>query len=203
MFLSIPEETRPRFQRELEKLVELNGFHEKYNTLPIQEEKAIISLFRTAMNNDSYVDEFVALQEQNATAVQPVIRNETITEEKDMEVTTEMELRNLYVDPVEKFMDEFAGSATELRGLFRVHTSTAVDSNLQQIICSTAKEWFEKTGGQLNLFGLEFSQDEQINDTKKQFNFLKSLDIANINAEVDNIHPIRTNLGKERTSKRS
>jgi len=29
----------------------------------------------------------------------------------------------------------------------------------------------------------------QINDTKKQFNFLKSLDIANINAEVDNIHP--------------
>ena len=24
---------------------------------------------------------------------------------------------------------------------------------------------------------------------KKQFNFLKSLDIANINAEVDNLHP--------------
>ena len=168
------------------------------------------------MNNDSFVEEFVTLQEQNATAVQPVIRNEPITEEKDnMEITTEMELRNLYVDPVEKFMDEFAGSATELRGLFRVHTSTAVDSNLQQIICSTAKEWFEKTGGQLNLFGLEFSQDEQINswvnrteqthrsmrmplhvegfmqinDTKKQFNFLKSLDIANINAEVDNLHP--------------
>ena len=69
MFLSIPEETRPRFQRELEKIAELNGFHDKYNTLPIQEEKAIISLFRTAMNNDSFVEEFVALQEQNATAV--------------------------------------------------------------------------------------------------------------------------------------
>jgi len=205
MFLSIPEETRPRYQRELEKIVELNGFHDKCNTLPIQEEKAIISLFRTAMNNDSFVEEFVNLQEQNATTVQPVIRNETITEQKDnMEVTTDLMLRELYVDPVEKFMDEFTGSATELRGLFRVHTSTAVDSNLQQIICSTAKEWFEKTEGKLNLFGLNFSQDEQIsfwvnrteetyrklgmplhvegfiqnNDTKKQFNFLKSLDVV-------------------------
>ena len=77
--------------------------------------------------------------------MQPVIRNETVTEEKDnMEVTTDVMLRDLYVDPVEKFMDEFSGSATELRGLFRIHTSTAVDSNLQQIICSTAKECFEK-----------------------------------------------------------
>ena len=47
MFLSIPEETRPRYQRELEKIAELNGFHDKYNTLPILEEKAIISLFRS------------------------------------------------------------------------------------------------------------------------------------------------------------
>ena len=29
----------------------------------------------------------------------------------------------------------------------------------------------------------------QINESKKQFNFLKSLDIANINAEVENVHP--------------
>ena len=29
----------------------------------------------------------------------------------------------------------------------------------------------------------------QLNNTKKQFNFLKSLDIANINAEVENLHP--------------
>ena len=29
----------------------------------------------------------------------------------------------------------------------------------------------------------------QINDRKEQFNFLKSLDIANINAEVENLHP--------------
>ena len=83
------------------------------------------------MNNDSYVEEFVTLQEQNATAVQPVITNETRTEEKDnMEVTTDVSLQDLYVDPVEKFMDEFKGSVSELRGLFRIHTSTAVDSNL-------------------------------------------------------------------------
>ena len=146
VFLSIPEETRPRYQRELERIAELNGFHDKYNTLPIQEEKFIISLFRTAMDNDSYVEEFIALQEQNATTVQPVITNEPRTEEIDnMEVTTDVSLRELYVDPVEKFMNEFKGSASELRGLFRIHTSTTVDSNLQQIICSTAKEWFEKT----------------------------------------------------------
>ena len=90
-----------------------------------------------------------------------------------------------------------------------------MDSNLQQIICSTAKEWFEKSEGRLNLFGLNFTNDEQIsfwvnrteetyerlfmrmhvegfmqlNDSKKQFNFLRSLDIANINKEVENLHP--------------
>ena len=132
-----------------------------------------------------------------------------------MEVTTDLVLRELHVDPVEKFMDEFVGIATELRGLFKIHTSTEADSNLQQIICSTAKEWYEKSEGKLNLFGLNFSNDEQIslwvnrteetyrklgmplyvegfmqlNDTKKQFNFLKSLGVANINAEVENLHP--------------
>ena len=97
MFLSITEENRNRFERELAKIVELNGFHDKCNTLPISEEKAIISLFRTAMNMDSFVEEFMNLQEQNATAVQPVIRNEPTTEQKDnMEVTTDLELQNLY-----------------------------------------------------------------------------------------------------------
>ena len=28
----------------------------------------------------------------------------------------------------------------------------------------------------------------QLNDSKKQFNFLQSLDITNINAEVENLH---------------
>ena len=59
-------------------------------------------------------------------------------------------------------MDEFVGTAKDLRGLFKIHTSTAVDSNLQQIICSTAKEWFEKSEGKLNLFGLNFTNEEQV-----------------------------------------
>ena len=77
-----------------------------------------------------------------------------------MEIITDLVLRDLYVDPVERFMDEFVGTAKDLRGLFKIHTSTAVDSNLQQIICSTAKEWFEKSEGKLNLFGLNFTNEE-------------------------------------------
>ena len=112
-------------------------------------------------------------------------------------------------------MDEYVGTATELRGLFEIHASTAVDSNLQQRICSTAKETFEKTERRLNLLGLNFTNVKQIcnwvnrteetwrtahfpisvegyiqiNDKKLQFNFLKSLHIANIDAEVENLHP--------------
>ena len=56
-------------------------------------------------------------------------------------------------------MDEFVGMATELRGLFKIHTSNAVDENLQQIICSTAKEQFKRTEGKINLFGLNFTTD--------------------------------------------
>ena len=78
-----------------------------------------------------------------------------------------------------------------------------------------AKETFKKTEGRLNLVGLNFTNDEQIsnwvnrteeicrkvkfpislegcmqiNDKKQLFNFLKSLNIANINAEVENVHP--------------
>ena len=98
------------------------------------------------MNTDSFVEEFLNLQEQNATAVQLVIRNATATEQSrdNMEVTTDLVLRELHVDPVEKFMDEFVGTAIELRGLFKIHTSTAVDSNLQQIICCTAKSIWTK-----------------------------------------------------------
>ena len=59
-------------------------------------------------------------------------------------------------------MDQFVGTATELSVLFKIHASNTVDENLQQIVCSTAKEWFEKTEGKINMFGLNFSTDEQI-----------------------------------------
>ena len=55
------------------------------------------------MNNNSFVEEFVNLKEKNGTTVQPVIRNETITEQKDnMEVSMDLMLRELYIDPVGK-----------------------------------------------------------------------------------------------------
>ena len=38
-----------KYTREITKIAELNAFHEKVNSLPLSEEKAIISLFRSAM----------------------------------------------------------------------------------------------------------------------------------------------------------
>ena len=46
--------------------------------------------------------------------------------------------------------------------LFKIHEESAVNDNLKQIICNTAKEWFEKSNGAINLFGLIFTADEQI-----------------------------------------
>ena len=40
----------------------------------------------------------------------------------------------MYIDPLEKFMDEYVGTATELRGPFNIHSSNIVDDNLKQII---------------------------------------------------------------------
>ena len=50
-----------------------------------------------------------------------------------MEINEELSLRDLHIDPLERFMDEFVGMATELRGLFKIHASNAVDKNLQQM----------------------------------------------------------------------
>ena len=48
--------------------------------------------------------------------VQPVLRNPVLEENKDnMEVTEEVTLRELHIDSMKKFMDEFIGKATELR----------------------------------------------------------------------------------------
>ena len=118
MFLSISsDDAIRRFAREIAKIAELNAFHEKANTLPLSEEKEIISLFRSAMGMDSWVEEFLNLQEQVNTTIQPVNRNSVQEESKDnMDINEEITLRDLYIDPVEKIMDEFTGTATELRG---------------------------------------------------------------------------------------
>ena len=86
------------------------------------------------------------MQEQIITTLQPVVSNpRREVARENMEISDQIPLRELFIDHVEKFMDEFVGTSTELRGLFKIHTSTAVDSNLQQVICSTAKEWYEKS----------------------------------------------------------
>ena len=64
MFLFLAAEDATRFSKERGKIAELNAFHEKWNSLPMSEEKAIFSLFRTAMKCDTNVEEFLRLQEK-------------------------------------------------------------------------------------------------------------------------------------------
>ena len=73
------EDTLIKYQREVSKIAELNAFHDKCNTPPISEERARISLFRSAMDMDNFVVEFLNVQEQTVT-VQPVTRKEATTE---------------------------------------------------------------------------------------------------------------------------
>ena len=47
---------------------------------------------------------------------------------------------------VKKFPDDHVGTATELRGLFKIHFSMTVDDILQQFICSIAKKELKKPG---------------------------------------------------------
>ena len=59
-------------------------------------------------------------------------------------------------------MDDYVGTSLEMKRLFEVHDTSTGKENLQQVICNTAKEWFEKTYGEMNLFGLNYTKDEQI-----------------------------------------
>ena len=59
-------------------------------------------------------------------------------------------------------MGEYVGTALEMKGLFKTHDNNAAKENIQQIICSTAKEWFEKTDTEISLCGLYFTKDKQL-----------------------------------------
>ena len=127
-----------------------------------------------------------------------------------MKILDVTNLRNLFVDPTEKIMDEYVGNAKEMKGLFKTHDTNAMKENVQQIVCSTAKEWFEKTESEISLFWLNYSKEKQLsiwhnrteetwrqktmlltikgynklNDNKTHFNFLRSLDIENTNRNL-------------------
>ena len=141
MFLFIAAEVNARFSRERGKIAELNAFHEKCNRLPMSEEKTIVSLFRTAMMCDTNVEEFLRLQEN---LPNQVIVQDKVSTDNAMEILEDINLKSLYIDPTEKFMDEYVGTALEMKGLFKTHDSNAALENIQQMVCSTAKEWFKK-----------------------------------------------------------
>ena len=59
-------------------------------------------------------------------------------------------------------MDKCVGTAIAIKGLFKTHDTNAVKENIQQIICSTAKEWFKKTESKIRLFRLNFSKEKHL-----------------------------------------
>ena len=86
---------------------------------------------------------------------------------EDMEVDGFEDLPRLFISPIEKLMDEFKGLVKEFRGLFKVpkeNIALVSLNTLHQQICITSRDYFESTKGECNLFGLEFTQDEQISN---------------------------------------
>ena len=42
-----------------------------------------------------------------------------------MDIQEDLQLREVHIDPVERFRDEYVGTATELRGLFKIPETNA------------------------------------------------------------------------------
>ena len=127
-----------------------------------------------------------------------------------MDVGDIEDLPKLFISPAEKFMDEFDGNSKDLKGLFKIPTENNFEVNLHQQVCNTSKNQYESTNGECYLHGIVFKKDEQIgnwvsrtngrykskqmpktcegmmdlNKNKISFNFLKSLEIVNINNET-------------------
>ena len=75
------------------------------------------------------------------------------------------DLPKLFISPIEQLMNEFKGSVKEFRGLFKIPKENIllVSANtLHQQTCITAKDQFESTNCECNVFGLDFTKDEQI-----------------------------------------
>ena len=132
-----------------------------------------------------------------------------------MEVGDIEDLPKLFISPAEKFMDEFKSNSKDLKGLFKIPVENKFEINLHQQVCNTSKNQYDNSNGECFLHGLVFTEDEQIgnwvsrtngryklkpmpktvegmmdiNKEKVCFNFLKSLEIANINNETLLLHP--------------
>ena len=143
----------------------LSDFYKANSTLPLSEEKNIIGLFRKMMQMDNYFEELARTKQQIANIEKGI---EVMEERKeDMEVEGLEDLPKLFISPIEKLMDEFKGSVKEFRGLFKIpreNIALVSLNTLHQQICLTARDCFESTQGECNLFGLEFTKDEQISN---------------------------------------
>ena len=124
-------------------------------------------------------------------------------------------LQTLFMSSAEKIMMEFDGSIKDFRGLFKIPKEKKNVGSLQKQICNTSRNQYDLVTRDIALFGLQFSEAEQIgnwisrttgrfktkeipetshgmmdvNKNHVQFNFLKNLEINNINMEVEQLHP--------------
>ena len=106
--------------------LKLLEFYGKFGTLPPQEEKEIIGLFRFYLGFDNFYEEVNQLKLAQILAkdkAQEMKTSETtLLEEKinEMEIEGFENLPKLFVSQTEKMMDKFNGSVKELRGLFKI-----------------------------------------------------------------------------------
>ena len=154
---------------QLDNFKRLSEFYGKFSTLPLEEEKAIIGLFRFYLGFDNFYEECNQLElnkilAKERQAAENTISEDAILEERinEMEIEGSENIQKLFISPVEKFVDEFTGSVKELRCLFKIPRTNTQTGNLHQQICNTAKRQFEETNGDCCLFGLDFTKDEQI-----------------------------------------
>ena len=66
------------------------------------------------------------------------------------------------MSPAEKFMMEFDGSSKDLRGLFKIPKENVYVGSHHQQICNTSNNQYDLEPRDIALFGLQFSEDEQI-----------------------------------------
>ena len=79
-----------------------------------------------------------------------------------METEESENLKILCLSPAESFLMDFDGSSKDLRGLFKIPKENKIVGSLHQQICNTSKNQYELATGKITLFGLQFTEDEQI-----------------------------------------
>ena len=157
------EEYLSQMPTDSEIFKKLSDFYKANSTLPLAEEKNIIGLFRKMVQMDNYFEELANTKNQLAEIENANKQQGERKEEMDIEGFED--LPKLFISPIEKLMDEFKGSVKEFRGLFKIpreNTSLVSANTLHQQICITSKDQFKSTNCECNLFGLDFTKDEQI-----------------------------------------